>query len=372
MKVPTLDMQAHLREVGEAIKAAVCEVIDSGMFILGERVAELEERIAEYVGAEHGIGVSSGTDALLVGLMGLGVGPGDVVVTTPYSFFATAGTIARLGATPAFVDIDPETYNLDPETLRGWFDERGDERVAAIVPVHLFGQCADMAAIAEIAGERGVPVLEDAAQAIGAACGAGRAGSMGELGAFSFFPSKNLGGIGDGGMVVTSDAELADKIRTLRAHGAKPKYYHQLVGGNFRLDAIGAAALLVKLEYLESWHRARRQRAAYYDENLAGSGVKTPVVVVGPEQHIYNQYVISVPDDRDGLRAHLAGREIETAIYYPVPLHLQQCFAELGYRPGSLPRAEYAAAHSLALPLYPELSTEMQDHVVASIREYVD
>lgn len=374
MKVPALDMQAHLRQVGDQIKAAVSEVIDSGMFILGERVAELEARIADYVGARWGIGVSSGTDALLVGLMALGVGHGDVVVTTPYSFFATAGTITRLGATPAFVDIDPATYNIDSDRLRAWFDENAEARgrVKAIVPVHLFGQCAEMTAIGAIARERGVPVLEDAAQAIGAACDAGRAGSVGELGAFSFFPSKNLGGIGDGGMVVTSDEALAEKLRTLRVHGSKPKYHHALVGGNFRLDAIQAAALLVKLEYLEGWHRARRERAAYYDAGLAGSGVGTPAVVVDPRHHIYNQYVISVPGDRDGLQAHLAGRGISTAVYYPVPLHLQECFTELGYRPGDLPHSEHAAGNSLALPLYPELTREMQDHVIASVREYVD
>jgi dTDP-4-amino-4,6-dideoxygalactose transaminase len=374
MKVPTLDMQAHLRQVGDEIKAAVCEVIDSGMFILGERVAELEKRVSEYVGAKHGIGVSSGTDALLVALMALDVGHGDLVVTTPYSFFATAGTIARLGATPAFVDIDPRTFNIDAAGLAEWFEGHAGEldRVKAIVPVHLFGQCADMKAIRAIAAERGVPILEDAAQAIGAGCEAGRAGSIGELGAFSFFPSKNLGGIGDGGMVVTSDDALADKTRTLRVHGSKPKYYHKLVGGNFRIDAIQAAALLVKLDYLEGWHRARRERAAVYDAGLADSGVETPAVVVDPNDHIYNQYVIVVRGDRDGLQTHLAANGISSAIYYPVPLHLQECFAGLGYQPGDLPRAEYAADHTLALPLYPDLSPEMQDHVIAAIKDYVD
>jgi dTDP-4-amino-4,6-dideoxygalactose transaminase len=374
MKVPALDMLAQLRQVGPAIKAAVGDVIDSGQFILGKPVADLEDRLAEYVGARYAVGVSSGTDALLVGLMALGVSRGDLVVTTPYSFFATAGAVARLGATPVFVDIDRDSYNMDAAALAAWFscNENRAERVKAIIPVHLFGQCADMAAIQRIAHERGVAVLEDAAQAIGAFGSAGSAGSIGELGMFSFFPTKNLGGIGDGGLVVTSDEALVDRLRALRVHGAEPKYHHHLVGGNFRLDAIQAAALLVKLDFLESWHRARRERAAYYDDGFAGSRVKVPAVVGAREGHVYNQYVIAVPEGRDGLQAHLESAGISTAIYYPIPLHLQECFAHLGYRPGDLPSAEYAAAHTLALPLYPELSPELQDYVIDKTRAIVD
>ena len=374
-RVPILDLRAQLAEIGPELEAAVLAVVRSTAYIQGPAVAELEERVAAYVGAKHGVGVSSGTDALLVALMALDVGHGDLVLTTTYSFFATAGVVARVGATPVFLDIDPATCNLDPRALAAWFEthraERG--RVKAIVPVHLYGQCADMDPILEVARAHGVPVVEDCAQAIGAAypgkAGTRKAGTMGAIGAFSFFPSKNLGGLGDGGMVVTDDDALAERLRRLRVHGAKPKYYHSIIGGNFRLDTIQAAALLVKLAHLERWHAGRRRVAAYYDERLAGLGVERPACAWGREHHVYNQYVIHV-DDRGGLQQHLAARGVETSIFYPVPFHLQECFAPVGYRRGDLPRSERAADRTLALPIYPELTTEMQDHVIAAIREH--
>ena len=376
MKVPLLDLRAQLATIEPELRAAVLEVLSSTQYILGPKVEELERHIAAYVGSKYAVGVSSGTDALLVVLMALGVRPGDLVVTSPYSFFATAGVITRLGARPAFVDIDPGTYNMDPNCLEDWLDRAGHERgrVRAILPVHLYGQCADMPAILELGRRFDVPVIEDAAEAIGATCptpaGSRKAGTLGLAGCFSFFPSKNLGGIGDGGLVVTDDPALADRIRCLRNHGAQPKYYHKLVGGNFRLDVIQAAALLVKLPHLESWHAARRRNAAYYDRHLAAAGVGTPQIAYRRDDHIYNQYIISVPRDRDGLRAYLADHQIGTEVYYPVPFHLQECFADLGYRRGDFPHAEHAADHTLALPIYPELTREMQDWVIDRIRAF--
>ncbi len=376
MKVPLLDLKAQLETIGPELHAAVAEVIDSTRYIGGPKVEELETKVAEYAGARYGIGVSSGTDALLVSLMALDVGPGDIVVTTAYSFFATAGAIARLGATPAFVDIDPETYNLCPDGLKTWFEEHPDdaERVKAILPVHLYGQCADMDPILAIARERGIPVVEDAAQAIGARYpsreGLRSAGAIGTLGCFSFFPSKNLGGIGDGGMVVTGDAALADRVRQLRNHGSNPKYYHPLIGGNFRLDAVQAAALLVKLPHLDAWHAMRQANARFYDERLTHPALKTPTCRYAAEHHIYNQYVLEVERDRDGLWDHLRQRGIGCEVYYPLPLHEQECFAGLGYRPGDFPRSEHAARHTLALPIYPELTDDMQEYVVEQIGAY--
>jgi len=370
MRVPLLDLSAQLETIEKDVKAAVNGVIDSTRYIMGPKVVELEERIAEYVGAGYATGVSSGTDALLISLMALDVGPGDIVITTPFSFFATAGVIARLGATPAFVDIDPDTYNLSPVALREWFERETEkiDTVKAIIPVHLYGQCADMDPILEIAGEFDIPVVEDAAQAIGARYpsekGELKAGTMGTLGCFSFFPSKNLGAMGDGGMVVTDDPALDDKLKKLRNHGAKPKYYHALIGGNFRLDPIQAAILLVKLPYLETWHTMRQKNAAYYDENLAAdAGIKKPVIAYKREYHIYNQYVISVPDRRDELRDFLKENDIGTEVYYPVPFHEQECFEYLGYTAGDFPNSEYAAKHTIALPIYPELTEAMQRYV---------
>jgi len=374
MKVPLLDLSAQLRAIEKEVKAAVNGVIDSTRYIMGPKVVELEERIAEYVGAGYATGVSSGTDALLISLMALDVGPGDIVVTTPFSFFATAGVIARLGATPAFVDIDPDTYNLSPVALREWFEreEEKRDRVKAIIPVHLYGQCADMDPILEIAEEFDVPVVEDAAQAIGARYpsekGELKAGTMGTLGCFSFFPSKNLGAMGDGGMVVTNDPALDDKLKKLRNHGAKPKYYHALIGGNFRLDPIQAAVLLVKLPHLDAWHKMRQKNAAYYNKRLAtDAGIKRPVIAYKREYHIYNQYVVSVPDRRDELRDFLKDNDIGTEVYYPVPFHEQECFEYLGYTAGDFPCSEYASKHTIALPIYPELTEEMLEYVVGKI-----
>ncbi|HEU5059248.1 MAG TPA: DegT/DnrJ/EryC1/StrS family aminotransferase [Kofleriaceae bacterium] len=367
MKIPMNDLSAQLESLGGEVERAVLEVVRSGAYIMGPQVTELETRLAATLGVEHAIGVSSGTDALLVALMALGVGPGDQVLTSTYSFFASAGAAARLGATPVLLDIDPATFNLDPAALAAWLAENDASRVKALIPVHLFGQCADMAPILELAARHHIPVVEDAAQAIGATCPAGRAGTMGTAGCFSFFPSKNLGGIGDGGLVVTRDGALAERVRRLRVHGAEPKYHHALVGGNFRLDTIQAAALLVKLPHLDAWHRARRERAAFYDRALAGV-VTTPPLRWGREHHVYNQYVIRVRRDRDRLQKALAAGGVATAIFYPVPFHLQECFRSLGHRRGDFPRAEEAAATSLALPIYPELTEEQQEHIVALVR----
>jgi len=378
MKVPMLDLSAQLEMIERDVKDAVNGVIDSSRYIMGPKVVELEERIAEYVGARYATGVSSGTDALLISLMALDVGSGDIVITTPFSFFATAGVIARLGAIPAFVDIDPNTYNLSPVALREWFErETGKiDKVKAIVPVHLYGQCADMDPILEIAGEFDIPVVEDAAQAIGARYpsrnGELKAGSMGTLGCFSFFPSKNLGAMGDGGMVVTNDPGLDEKLKKLRNHGAKPKYYHALIGGNFRLDPIQAAILLVKLPHLETWHKRRQKNAARYDEDLNVGGIKKPSITYKREFHIYNQYVISVTEKRDELRKFLTENKIGTEIYYPVPFHEQECFQYLGYKSGDFPNSEYAAKHTIALPIYPELTIEMQDYVIEKIGEFYE
>lgn len=376
MKVPLLDLRGQLESVHADLRAAVLEVLDSTRYVMGPKVEQFERAIAEYLGVPHAVGVSSGTDALLMSLMALGVGPGDLVITSAYSFFATAGVIARLHARPVFIDIDPDSYNLDPQALAAWLAAAGERvrRVRALIPVHLFGQCVDVDRLREIVGPFGIPIVEDAAQAIGATypgvAGVRRAGTVGEFGCFSFFPSKNLGALGDGGLVVTADAERAELLRRLRDHGAGPKYYHKLVGGNFRLDAIQAAALLVKLPHLEGWHAARRRNAAYYDEHLNVPGLVKPRAVYGREHHVYNQYVVRVPGRRDELRAFLADRQIGTEIYYARPLHLQECFADLGYRPGDCPNAEHAADHVLALPIYPELTREMQDHVIAAITEF--
>lgn len=376
MKIPLLDLKAHLKSLDREIKQAVSEVIDSTTYIMGPKVEELEKKIAEYSGAKDGIGVSSGTDALLVSLMALDVGPGDIVITTPYSFFASAGVIARLNATPVFVDIVPETFNIDPSQLRIWFEKEKTLRnkVKAIIPVHLFGQSADMDPILDIGREFNVPVIEDAAQAIGTTYpsrdGIKKAGSMGLMGCFSFFPSKNLGGVGDGGMVVTSDTAIAEKLRRLRNHGAKPKYYHSLIGGNFRLDPIQAAVLLVKLPHLEKWHAKRRENAQLYDELILSPNIKKPIVAYGRQNHIYNQYVITVNERRDEFREFLNRSEIGNEVYYPVSFHEQECFRYLGLKLGDYPNSERAARNSLALPIYPELTQDMQKYVADKIQEF--
>jgi dTDP-4-amino-4,6-dideoxygalactose transaminase len=393
MTVPLLDLKAQLAPLRDEIMTAVTEVIDSTTYIMGPKVEVLERQVAEYCGVRHAIGVSSGTDALLLALMAVDVGPGDVVLTTPYTFFATMGSILRLGARPLFVDIDPVSYNMDPRQAEVVLTANPEAaaKLKAIMPVHLYGQCADMAALAQLAARYGVPVIEDAAQAIGAVCPLDekgktvwqRAGSMGTAGCFSFFPSKNLGGIGDGGMIVTNDSALAEKMRILRVHGSAPKYYHRLIGGNFRLDPIQAVVLGIKLPHLPAWHQARRDNAARYQRLFTETGLPARGAVTlpravyaaaahqggGADHHIYNQFVIRARN-RDGLIKHLHGSGIGAEIYYPVPLHQQECVAHLGYHRLSFPEAERAARETLALPIYPELTGAMQQEVVAAIAAY--
>ena len=367
VEVPLLDLKGQYRALRGELDEAVTRVVESQYFILGPEVAALEQEIAAYSGAAHGVGMSSGTDALLAALMALDVGPGDEVITSTFTFFATAGVIARLGARPVFVDIDPATFNMDPRAAAAALGPR----TKALVPVHLYGRVADMDGLVSAARERGVPVVEDAAQAIGATDARGRrAGAITELGCFSFFPSKNLGGFGDGGMTITSDAGLAARLRRLRMHGMEPKYYHAEVGGNFRLDALQAAVLRVKLKYLDDWSAARCRNAARYRELFAGADLAGMLLL--PEDvpgHIYNQFVVRA-ERRDALQAHLRAEGIGSEIYYPLPLHLQACFAELGYRSGDLPHAEKAATEVLALPIYPELTDEQLVRVVESCRGF--
>jgi dTDP-4-amino-4,6-dideoxygalactose transaminase len=353
MKVPLLDLKAQYATIREEVLAAVAQVLDSQVCIGGPQVAELERKVASLTGCQYAVGVSSGTDALLCAMMALGLGSGDEVITTPFTFFATAGSIARTGARPVFVDIDACTYNIDPAGI-----ERAiTPRTKAIVPVHLFGQMCDMDPIMDIARGRNLAVIEDAAQSIGATYKGRQAGSIGDCGCFSFFPSKNLGAAGDGGMVVTNDEALGKQMGLLRNHGAAPKYYHKQIGGNFRLDPIQAAVLLVKLPHLEEWSAARRRHADFYNRRFGGQAVGTPVV--RPDcVTIYNQYVVRA-ERRDPLKAYLQQHEIGTEIYYPLPLHLQECFRSLGYKEGDLPHAEKAAKEVLALPIYPELTQEM-------------
>jgi dTDP-4-amino-4,6-dideoxygalactose transaminase len=423
MNVPLLDLKAQYQAIRDEIKEAVDEVLESQHFILGPKVEALEEAVAPYCGCQHAVGVSSGTDGLLMALMAAGIGSGHGVITTPFTFFATGGSIVRASSRPFFVDIDPGTYNVDPGAIKAFVEEEcrfesGGGRlvhretgvsIRAIMPVHLYGQCADMDGILEIANEYGLVVVEDGAQAIGAEYPSIhnevplRAGSMGHFGCFSFFPSKNLGGFGDGGMVTTNDAETADRLKILRVHGSKPKYYHHLVGGNFRLDALQAAVLLVKLKYLDDWTAKRRQNATYYNSLLQQSSLveegfivppravwesgfeinpqsaivlRTPTLRTGSQfrnpqlvGHIYNQYVIRAKE-RDELRAHLTEENIGTEIYYPLALHQQQCFVELGYKAGDFPESEKAAAETLALPVYPELDRVQQDYVVEKISSF--
>jgi dTDP-4-amino-4,6-dideoxygalactose transaminase len=365
-KVPLLDLKAQYAGIRSEILETIERVCESQYFILGPEVMALEEEIARHCGVRFAIGVSSGTDALLAALMAIDLRAGDEVITTPYSFFATAGVVARLGARTVFVDIEPESFNIDSRAVA----EKITPRTKAILPVHLFGRCADLDPLLEAARGRGIAVIEDAAQAIGARDSRGRqAGTVGAIGCFSFFPSKNLGAFGDGGMVVTGAAVLADRLRVLRVHGSKPKYYHHLVGGNFRLDALQAAVLRVKLKYLDGWTAARRRNAARYRELFVSVGSSRVSLPADTPGHIYNQFVIRA-EDRDKLRAHLKDQGIETEIYYPVPLHLQECFRDLGYREGDFPHSEAAASTSLALPVYPELIEDQQRHVVESIAQF--
>ncbi len=380
MKVPLLDLALQHNPLEQQLLETIQGVVTSNRFIMGPELSAFEEEMAAYCGVRYAVGVSSGTDALLIALMALDVGADDLVITTTYSFFATAGVIARLGARPLFVDINAETYNIDAEALRktwGKLTQAEKNRVKAIIPVHLYGQCADMASILAFAKQHGIVVVEDAAQAIGAEHPNGKAGSMGQIGCFSFFPSKNLGGFGDGGMVTTGDAALAEKLRILRVHGGKPKYYHHMVGGNFRLDALQAAILRVKLPHLDTWHRQRRENAARYAVLFEGKGLTELITLPASRYedhslafpHIYNQYVISTPQ-RDALRDHLSSHDVGSAIYYPVPLHRQPCFAYLSYEEGSLPISEHAAQESLAIPIYPGITHDQQAYVVDCIYRF--
>jgi dTDP-4-amino-4,6-dideoxygalactose transaminase len=366
MTVPLLDLKAQYAEIRKDVDDAVRRVMESQRFIGGPEVAGLEEEIARYSQCAHAVAVASGTDALLLAMRALGIGPGDEVVTSAYSFFASAGTIANNGATPVFVDIDPRTYNLDPHRLEAAFTAR----TKAVVAVSLYGQCCDLTAIKAICDKRRVWLIEDAAQSIGSEWEGRRSGSVGDFGCFSFFPSKNLGGAGDGGMVVTQNAEHAERVRLLREHGARPKYHHSIVGTNSRLDALQAAILRVKLRHLDRWSEGRARNAALYHQYFEGSRVGRPHRDARA-RHIYNQYVIRVPE-RDALREALTERGIGTEIYYPVPLHLQKCFATLGYREGEMPNSEAAAKETLALPIYPELTEEHIRYVATSVREVVD
>jgi dTDP-4-amino-4,6-dideoxygalactose transaminase len=374
MKVPLLDLKAQYTGIRDEILKVTEEVYESQQFILGSRVEDLEKKIAAYCTTSYALGVSSGTDALLIALMAAGIGYGDAVITSPYTFFASAGSIARTGARPVFVDIDPDTYNLSPGELERTLDSLPAEdrdRIKAIMPVHLYGQCADMEPIIRIAADRNLSIIEDAAQAIGAEYKGRRAGSFGEFGCFSFFPSKNLGAFGDGGIVTTGSEALYEKLKVLRAHGSKPKYYHKLIGGNFRLDALQAAIVSVKLTYLDQWSTSRRENAQTYRRLFAEAGLdRIQMPVERESRHIYNQFVIQVPGKRDGLRRHLQENQIGTEVYYPVPLHLQECFAYLGYRKGDFPLSEAAADHTLALPIYPELTDDQLAYVVEKIREF--
>ncbi len=382
MRVPLLDLKAQYGPLRKRIRAVMDEVCDSQGFIGGPRVEALERKIARYCRVPHAVGVSSGTDALLASLMALGVGPGDAVLTTPYTFFATAGSIARTGATPVFADIEPDTFNISSarcrEVLRNPPKRFRKLRFKVLMPVHLFGQCCDMEPLLRLAREFKLTVIEDAAQAIGAEYrlqgATRRAGSMGAAGCFSFFPSKNLGGFGDGGMVVLGDAGLAVGVRDTRNHGAKQRYWHDTVGGNFRLDALQAAILEVKLERLNDWHAARRRNAERYRKLLRGSKAVLPAVAWAGRRlknsHIYNQYVVRVPD-RDRVAEILRKEGVDTAVYYPVPLHRQVCFRHLGYREGDFPESERAARETLALPIYPELTEAMQTHVANVLRDAV-
>ena len=361
--VPLLDVRRQTAAIREETDAAIARVLDHGQFILGPEVAMLEDQIAHYCGTRYAVACASGSDALLLPLMALGIGPGDKVVTTPFTFFATAGSIAHVGATPVFVDIDPATFNIDPDALARYLDNcaPADLRaVKAIIPVHLFGYCADMTAINKIASRYGIPVIEDAAQALGAEHGGVRAGGMGLCGTFSFFPSKNLGGFGDGGMITTSDAALAEKLRLLRVHGSGATYFHKYVGLNSRLDTLQAAILLVKLKYLEEWTSGRRANAAVYEAclgQLPAAEIKLPAEHTS-SRHIYNQYTVRVAN-RDAVRARLADTGVASAIYYPLPLHQQECFAGLGYAAGDFPQSEAAAREVLSIPVEPGLSPEL-------------
>jgi dTDP-4-amino-4,6-dideoxygalactose transaminase len=365
MNVPMLDLKEQFAAIRDEVLEAIIPILDAQQCVNGPAVVELESAVAEFCGASAAVGLSSGTDALIVSLMGLDIGAGDEVITTPFTFFGTAGSIWRTGAKPVFVDIDPVTFNIDPAKIAAAITPK----TKAIMPVHLYGQMADMDAIMSIAAEHGLSVIEDAAQSIGAASDGRKACSMGTVGCLSFYPTKNLGGIGDGGMVVTNDVDLAEKIRKLRQHGETTRYHHKYVGGNFRLDTLQAATLLIKLKYLDSWAAGRDANAAIYNDKLAGLGaVVTPAISAGNES-VYNQYVIRA-ERRDELQKHLADNTVGCGVYYPLGLHEQECFASLGYVHGDFPETERAAEQVLALPIYPELKPEQVAFAAETIRAF--
>ncbi|MBW2264606.1 MAG: DegT/DnrJ/EryC1/StrS family aminotransferase [Deltaproteobacteria bacterium] len=368
MKVPLLDLKAQYAAIKDEVLAVTSDVYEDQHFILGPRVKRLEKEIADYCHCKNAVGVSSGTDALLISLMAAGIGPGDEVITTPYTFFATVGSIVRVGAIPVFVDIELDNYNINPEAI----EEKITKRTKAIIPVHLYGQCCDMTSIMDLAKTHHLILIEDAAQAIGAEHDGQRAGSLGDLGCFSFFPSKNLGAFGDGGMVTTSSDNLNKVLKIMRAHGSSPKYFHKMLGGNFRLDALQAAIILVKLPYLDIWTASRQTNAGRYVDLFEQKGLTGLIKL--PEQkngrHIYNQFVIFVPDQRDKLKEYLYEAGIGTEIYYPIPMHLQPCFQNLESRQGDFPNAEAAAERTLALPIYPELTEKQQVYVVEKIEAF--
>ena len=369
IKVPLLDIPLSYEAVLADVEKNINEVIRSGYFILGPVVEELERQIAAYCGAKYAVGVSSGTDALLISLMAAGIGEGDEVITTPFTFFATAGSISRLGAKPVFVDIEPSTFNINPK----YIEKNITNKTRAIIPVHLYGQCADMDPILDLAKKNNLAIIEDAAQAIGSKYKGGRAGSLGDYGCFSFFPTKNLGGFGDGGMVTMASEELYEQVKTLRVHGSNNKYYHKVIGGNFRLDAIQAAVVLAKLKFLDQCTEKRRSNAQTYDrlfkEKGATDSLTLPQEII--PRHVYNQYIVRVKEKRDELRSFLGGKNIATEIYYPLPLHLQDCFASLGYKKGDFPESEKAADEIIALPIFPELTTDQLEYVAASISQFL-
>ena len=384
MGVPLLDLKAQYQTIREETNAAVIEVLESQYFILGPKVKALEDQIAAYTQTSHAIGVSSGTDALLISLMAEGIGPGDEVITTPYSFFATAGCVTRVGATPVFVDIDPVDFNIDPKRIEAAITPK----TKAIIPIHLYGQMADMGGVMQVADRHNLCVIEDGAQAIGCEFQGRRAGSIGHYGCFSFFPSKNLGGVGDGGIVVTTDAKRADMLSIMRVHGGKPKYYHRVIGGNFRLDAIQAAVLLVKLKKLDEWTEGRQRNADLYRRKLRETGLVVDPAGLDPvtldmsgrkgvalpkefadRRHIYNQFVLRT-DRREEMRAFLTEHGIGNEVYYPVPFHQQDCFQYLGYKTGQFPISEIAATQSIAVPIYPELTEAQITEVVNAIAEF--
>jgi dTDP-4-amino-4,6-dideoxygalactose transaminase len=375
MLVPLLDLKAQYQTIRDECLEVTRDIYESQSFILGPHVAKLEKEIADYCSTKYAVGVSSGTDALLLSLMAANIGHGDRVITTPYTFFATAGAVSRVGGIPVFVDIEPETYNISPSGIDALIKKMPEEvrkTLKAIIPVHLYGQCAEMDQIIAIARENNLLVIEDAAQAIGSEFHGKRAGSMGDFGCFSFFPSKNLGGFGDGGIVTTNSRELYENLKILRVHGGRPKYYHRQIGGNFRLDALQAAIVSVKLKYLDQWTKDRQENADKYRLFFKDAGLshRIAVPVEKENRHIYNQFIIQVSEKRDELKAFLIKNNVGCEIYYPIPLHLQECFAGLGYSAGDFPVSESAAEQTLALPVYPELTESQMEYVVKQIKKF--